>query len=358
MERDHPQEVVIASPSGSPELKRQKCEDDDLPADLELDGLLAPQDDAKVLTDAGAPAWAVALQNSLQHQIQRSQGLMMTFHERLQRLESKEPQCNSDYDRRLQNLERMLAEFTGASAGQVSSDPPHPSGRTPTARPDYRRVPPPRETGPPTSAGAGTGSGLLTDYSHIVIGGWPDGTRRDDILSEAKAVIQLHRPALQYSDLDVYGKRASVCHLHFQGIDQTTAFEQYVSIRNQLHEKHRTSSAPGASLMWFSASKPLAVRLQNRKTMGAKTMIESFLSSVSSNLEVDVEWRKAILWVDRYRVAADKLPSLMAEDSHRVISISTDSTQPEHTFHFNITRLSNLTGSQQDHIEKGLFTRQ
>ena len=87
-------------------------------------------------------------------------------------------------------------------------------------------------------------------------------------------------------------------------------------------------------------------------------MIESFLSSVSSNLEVDVEWRKAILWVDRYRVAADKLPSLMAEDSHRVISISTDSTQPEHAFHFNITRLSNLTGSQQDHIEKGLFTRQ
>ena len=142
MERDHPQEVVIASPSGSPELNRQKCEDDDLPADLELDGLLAQQDDAKVLTDAGAPAWAVALQNSLQHQIQRSQGLMMTFHERLQRLESKEPQCNSDYDRRLQNLERMLAEFTGASAGQVSSDPPHPSGRTPTARPDFLRPKP------------------------------------------------------------------------------------------------------------------------------------------------------------------------------------------------------------------------
>ena len=50
MDIGHPQQVVVASLSGSPELKRQKCEDDDVPPDLELDGLVAQQDDARALT--------------------------------------------------------------------------------------------------------------------------------------------------------------------------------------------------------------------------------------------------------------------------------------------------------------------
>ena len=358
-----PGAVVISSPSGSPESKRQKTDELDAP-DLALDALLAEQAAATSVMETGAPKWAIALQTTLQNQIQKSHGLMLSFHERLQKIEERDQGRDQEFNRRLQRLEELVG-----SMGHTPT-PGNPSGESalPGSTGNFNQVPPPRDVPRVLPAPAavpqvqpgdvGLDAGMRTDYNHIIVGGWKDGTKREQILTSAKAVVDLHRLTLDVDDLVVFGKRAAVCHMFLKSLPHQSSVERYLSIKQQLHEKHQIVHQSGNSLMWFTASKPKEVRLKNRKTKVARDMLEDYLSSISANVEVDVEWGKALIWAGDMRVAASSPTTLMPADGHRVISVLTDSNQEDRRFHFNITRLSNLTGAEQSHIERDLYRRQ
>ena len=367
---EEPAALVVASPSVSPDIKRQRTNNDtqqDLDAEAELAAMLAVRDDThefenQALEEAGAPKWAIALQSNIQgqiqkneHQLQRYHELMLSFHGRLQSLEKS--QNYSEMDARVKRLEQLVADLSSAPS-IAPRGPGSPEGRSE----NFNQVPPPQSVrtnlpSPPPSVPM-SANGLQTDYCHIIVGGWEDGSGRKEILTSAKAVIDLHDPSLDIVDLDVRGKRSQVCHLLLSPLPQSAAFDRYINLRRQLHEKHRVSSAPDSLLMWFTASKPQPARQKNRRSLRAQQMLQEYLTSISSQLEVDTEWGKGIIWIHKSRAAASDPADLRATVGDKIISISTDSKQPDHPFHFNVSRISKLTEAEESHVEKGLYARQ
>ena len=127
------QRQIAASPSGSP-VRKKPCvggppEED---ADAMLESLIQSSK-AEVASSGEAPAWALAMQSTLQVQIQRSHNLMLSFHDRLQKLESSDKHLQlSDRVDKLEQLMQSIVDGDGKkSEGQPSSIP------------SYTRVPPP-----------------------------------------------------------------------------------------------------------------------------------------------------------------------------------------------------------------------
>ena len=76
--------------------------------------------------------------------------------------------------------------------------------------------------------------------------------------------------------------------------------QRYLTLRQHLHEKHGVESSDDTKLLWFSASKPRSVRLQNKRSMMAKSM----LAPLFPDLELEVEWKKGVIWAGKSRIAA------------------------------------------------------
>ena len=135
--------------------------------------------------------------------------------------------------------------------------------------------------------------------------------------------------------------------------EHRSAYDRYQSIRDQLREKFPVD-AQSAVKMWFAASKPKAVRMRNRCIMQANIRLQQFLAQISSQVELEVEWSKGLIWLGNKRVAADDPLVLGASDGQYVISLSTDPMQANVMIHFNLTHISNMTGEEQRKIEAAL----
>ena len=130
--------------------------------------------------------------------------------------------------------------------------------------------------------------------------------------------------------------------------EHRSAYDRYQSIRDQLHEKFPVD-AQSAVKMWFAASK--VVRMRNRCIMQANIRLQQFLAQISSQVELEVEWSKGLIWLGNNRVAADDPLVLGASDGQYVTSLSTDPMQANFMIHFNLTHISNMTGEEHRKIE-------
>ena len=110
--------------------------------------------------------------------------------------------------------------------------------------------------------------------------------------------------------------------------------------------------------MWFAAAKPKHIRLQNRRTMQAKIMLEKLLRECGCNDEVDPEYVRGLIWIGKSRVAADQRDTLLPFQAHIIVSLSTDSTQADHLFHFNVSVLSGILMKEPKQIEEALHRLQ
>ena len=352
------QELALPSPAGSPESKRMRTQTGN--PDAELDELIPANDYSRSLKENGAPEWALTLHEAFQGQLDRCVGLVSGFHDRLQGLER---QFQSDRATRAEESARIEQRLTQleqlAKGGQAMPAPPRVFSDT-SKRGEFSAVPPPEscQVGNITSQ-ATTSLGQSTDYNHVVIGGWPDGSKRDTIIQQTQKILATHTPALEVTDLIVYGKRASSCHLFLNPVEHARALQRYEAIRQQLHDRHPAEGHPNGQRVWFTASKPRDVRMLHRRTMGARTLVETFLRKIGSSLEIEPEWSKALIWVDSKRIAAAECSTLMLpSNGHKTIAVSTDSSQPQALYHFNVTALSNLTGAAEQDIEQAIFNQQ
>ena len=181
-----------------------------------LDALIARNNAASL---PGAPEWAVELHKNI---LAPFAVYANTVNQRLSALESANQ--STEMGERLQRLEEIVLTMQ-ASGGGNSSGPPrssaYPAGPYHAAPRDVQDALPSnaerlnhhsRAQGPATLPRMGhdmnqfrTSSASLqqspasqqvTDYNHVVIGGWPDGTKRDEILKSAKVVLEKFQPSL------------------------------------------------------------------------------------------------------------------------------------------------------------------
>ncbi|CAE7831901.1 unnamed protein product [Symbiodinium sp. CCMP2592] len=361
-----------SSPVVSPVRKKSKQEADE--AEL-IAAREAQQPDLGLALNGGKPEWVTDLKQHIAEQFGQFSGLISGFNQRLMRLEEDaSPQRLHRMEEKLVTLETALQEIKDqglprpTQAASRDRALPHHTAAPITGLPDYPRKDD-QQHHPFFEAGR-VGPGMLgdsrdhaathsyqTDYNHVIVGGWEDGTKRDVILKATSTAIEQHHPPLEVDSLQVYGKRGSICHMYLKPSQAQTAYERYQSIRSQIHDKIPID-ANGHGKMWFTASKPKAVRMRNRRTMLAKSKLEQFLTQISSQLELDVEWSKGLIWLGNKRIAADTTHTLSASNGQYVIAMSTDPTQAEMVFHFNLTNISNMTGEEQCRIEAALHRLQ
>lgn len=362
-----------SSPVASPLRKKSRQEEFD---DVELiTAREAQQTEVGLAMNGSKPEWVTDLKQHIAEQFSQFSGLVSGFNQRLMRLEEDaSPQRLHRMEEKLGNLELALQELKDQGLSRSTQAAPRDRALPQSAAPPFIGLPdyPLKdeqqhrtffETGRvgPSMFGDSRDHAAThtyqTDYNHVIVGGWEDGTKRDVILKATSTAIQQHNPPLEVDSLQVYGKRGSICHMFLKPPQAQTAYERYQSIRNQIHDKIPID-ASGHGKMWFTASKPKAVRMRNRRTMLAKSKLEQFLTQISSQLELDVEWSKGLIWLGNKRIAADTTHTLSASNGQYVIAMSTDPTQAEMVFHFNLTNISNMTGEEQGRIEAALHRLQ
>ena len=351
-----------SSPVASPDSKRLRTQRDHEEQDLELVPEAPEHEKAAeraALVQSGAPEWALAFMSSLDNKMDRCYGLMMGFHERLNRLE-KGPIPN-EVEERFRKIEGMIQQVQ-QQAGASNAQP---------AITSYRSVPPPpqasvnhSEQGPtgfsPDSRPFNYQSGsigqpsMITNYNHLIAGGWDDGTKRDIILHNAKMIFGKLQPPVQPTEWVVFGSRNSTCHIHLPVLPQNEGLQRFQLIKQQIHDKFPAAPSP-SRCMWITASKPKEIRLRNRRTMRAQDKLQHLLRSLGSTLELEVQWGRALIWLDCRRAASAEPSQLLADASSRIVALSTDETQPGMLYHFNLSAISALTGEPEDRVERALF---
>ena len=360
-----------SSPVASP-LRKKSRQDDEAELIAARD---AQQMGVGLALNGAKPEWVTDLKQHIAEQFSQFGGLISGFNQRLMRLEEDaSPQRLHRMEEKLGTLEVALQEIKDQGLQRSTQSAPRdralPHGAaTPLfGLPDYPLTDKQQHREFFEAAGDATGvfggsrnhaatHTYQTDYNHIIVGGWEDGTKRDVILKATNTAVQQHHPPLEVDSLQVYGKRGSICHMFLKPPQTQTAYERYQSIRSQIHDKIPIDT-DGHGNMWFTASKPKAVRMRNRRTMLAKSKLEQFLTQISSQLELDVEWSKGLIWLGNKRIAADTAHTLSASNGQHVIAMSTDPTQAEMVFHFNLTNISNMTGEEQSRIEAALHRLQ
>ena len=333
--------LVPRSPDGSPPLapvrKKAKGEDDDeFDPDELMDSMLQAQSEADM---QGAPPWAVALQRTLQLEIRRSSDQVGVLSARLGHLEAERERDRKEYSDRLDSVEAALHRLQQSAP----SDAPKPH--------TFARMPPPVEVPTNQPKGFAQNKGD-TDYNHIVVGEWEDGTPRAEIETRLASLFAAHQPTLQVKDIVVYGARGSIGHVFLDKLYGEAAFARYLTIRENMHEKHR-AAGPESKLLWFSASKPLAIRRQNKRTMLARDMMEGLLPE-----KLEVEWKRGVIWWERHRVAASLTCNLRTHSDHKITSLAPDPYQATEMYHFNISTIAVLSGKTREQVEGHLFKAQ
>ena len=336
------------SPSAGPVKKKPRGDDVDGDADEQLDALmrLHQHPDEFELEGTDAPSWAVALQKSFQLEIRRSNDSLGALDARMTKLESESVRERKDLDRRIAALEEIVQQTAHGSHNAAA-----PSQGV------FSRMPPPADRQGQSGGGgfaSSAQSSTDTDYNHIVVGEWEDGTPRAEIIGRIRALLASHQPTLQVQDVVVYGRRGSVGHIFLSKLPGDESFQRYLTLRQHLHEKHGVESSDDTKLLWFSASKPRSVRLQNKRSMMAKSM----LAPLFPDLELEVEWKKGVIWAGKSRIAAAFPVALAAKPGNKVVALSTDPEQAQALYHFNVGLIANIRGKTEPEVEAHLFKMQ
>ena len=338
--------------------------------DEQLDELLRQRGQSQEIV----PAWATALQSSIQTSLADMHELVSNCHTRLVAVEAKSLQPAQDprvdsLAAKVEELSRMVAaqqnQNTEAKTpeqrkhqGVDAPNDPWAAYHARTAQPEasmpssINTQPPLQQSHGPQSQPYPTRASSMasdTDYNHVVVGGWDFDTPKriivDDMDRLMRSFQDLHTACVERSV--VYGPCAQVGHIYLKPLSQDYAADRFYLFQELYSNKIQIG---GGSLMWLSPSRTAARRSMNKNTRRASDFLLSLLST-EPKPEIEVGWSKQGIWLSRRRVAAKVASSLMAGSSDKVISRAFDGDAETTRFYFNLSALQALSGVAVPEIE-------
>jgi hypothetical protein len=198
---------------------------------------------------------------------------------------------------------------------------------------------------------------LEVDWNRLVIGGWHLDTRREKIDSEARQLLQTFGLHESVTDVIVYGRQASACHVLLQPLQTPEAKRRLADCQAQHKDKHVIPSS--GKVAWLTPHKSPQKRLKNRATKHAANIVESLLDKTHPET-VDIDWNKQILWVHGLRVLTFNKPDLLVTsdgDIHQA-SYLDPRTCDEIPFFIDLCKLAKVTGKEIPNLKQALHELQ
>lgn len=130
---------------------------------------------------------------------------------------------------------------------------------------------------------------LEVDWNRLIIGGWHLDARREKVDAEARNLIKTLGIQESITDVIVYGRRASACHLVMTSQPVAEAKRRMIAWQTQ----HTIPSSGKAA--WMTPHKSDQKRLKNRATKYAANLLQPILDPASPE-HLDIDWSKQILW--------------------------------------------------------------
>ena len=194
---------------------------------------------------------------------------------------------------------------------------------------------------------------LEVDWNRLIIGGWHPDTRREKIESEAQDLIKKLGIQESVTDVIVYGRRASACHLILSPQPAAEAKRRMIAWQTQHKDKHTLPSSGKAA--WMTPHKSAQKRLKNRATKYAANLLQSILDPANPE-HLDIDWNKQILWYRDLRVIAFNKSDLLQPSGKPLheAQYTDPRSQDELPFFLDLTRLSKLTGKEIPALQQSL----
>ena len=195
-----------------------------------------------------------------------------------------------------------------------------------------------------------------TEYSHVVLGGWAQDTRRATIEQDALKVIGLFPKGLSYDRYVIFGQRASTCHIFLHPLDSADAERnRFYLVQNAAG---RRVQATGGDLIWVSPSRSPERRARNKITRAFLEKLEQLVIKAGTSCEkvgLEADWTKQVMWIADQRVCAPKPEDLCANPYEQVkASHFIDSGGLKHTHWFCVSRLSTILKLQLEVVANTL----
>ena len=191
------------------------------------------------------------------------------------------------------------------------------------------------------------------DWNRLVIGGWHTDTRREKIEHEARQLLQTFGIADAVTDVIVYGRRASACHILLRPLPSQDARRRLTECQTQHKDKHIIPSS--GKTAWMTPHKSAHKRLKNRATKYAVNILEPLLDNTGKET-LDIDWNKQIIWVRDLRVVAFSKTDLMMPPDNQAHQANYQ--DPRHQdvlpFFFDLYRLAKATGKEIPELKRVL----
>ena len=361
-------QLQLANPHQISDLGIPSKEEEMDDPDANLERLLAKR---KINEEDGAPPWATTLVSSQQHmcgQLSELSKNLGSLQSRLQIIE------DADIPRRMQDMEQQIMELKGiitSMSGSGFQVPTHShnqpfssaqgSGGVPNladAIPHHREhgfnvnKPVNEALGPDQGSAGNAYAAADTDFNHLVLGGWPEDTRRKIVESDTWEICRRFE-SVKVERVTVYGSRAHISHVYLPALDVQEARIRFYD----LQEKHskKVQSRVGGEPLWISPSRTAARRAKNRATRDALMKLQKLLGTTDPEI-IETDWTRQIIWYKDMRVAAGTNVAVRAKEDARVVSVSSGSGDDTCHYYYNITALAQTSGTDTGAVETALHS--
>ena len=191
-----------------------------------------------------------------------------------------------------------------------------------------------------------------TDFNHLVLGGWPEDTRRKIVESDTWEVCRRFEN-VNIERVTVSGSRAHVSHVYLPALDVQEARTRFYD----LQEKHskKVQSKAGGEPLWISPSRTAARRAKNRATRDALMKLQKLLGTTDPEL-IETDWTRQIIWHKDLRVAAGTIVAMRARTDARVVAVSSGSGDDACHYYYSITALAETSGINPGAVETALHS--
>ena len=320
------EETQLLPRPSSPKRKREEEQD----LQLAVNDEFAPGD--------SPPSWALALQRSLQQgmsrmsdsltlRLDRVLGQNEELSERMTHLENKREEDKTRLEKLEDELKSLKHELH--SEARARSDPPRDIPRS-------VMIPPPAVLRD------------VSDFSHLVLGGWPIDTRKQLIEADLQRFIDTFS-LIGVTKTAVFGKRARVGHIWLQPLSDQAARERFYDL---LPRANKQMTATGGDLIWISPSKPYAVRERNKLLRASYDRLLKTLGLSSENDSVELDWTIGVCWVGDSRLLALDDAALLAKEGQKTIAVtfSKDLHGPAKAF-YNLSGVAAIAQRTEGDVE-------
>ena len=354
MDATHASLVPAEEGGGTDSPSKRNAEED---PEAELNRLLAKR---RTDTDDAPPAWAaslIGLQQGMNAQLASLGRDVHSFHGRLEKLESSiAPQRIEAMQEQINQLQSTISRLTNQP--QARASPSSRSGAADSRGQDYTRVPPPQPAADTGTSGLSSQQDVGshtddTDFNHIIVGGWPEDSKRKLVETETWAIVKRFEASVLVESVLVYGSRAHISHIYLAPLPLLQAKQRFYRLQEK-HSKVVESKANG-NLLWLSPKRTAARRAQNRGIRQVLGRLQSVLCIDDPELLESEEGRELIWYNDR-RIAAPSLESLRAKQADKIVCIAISDGDERRHYYVNASVVATVAGKDLGQIEAALQT--